>query len=151
MSMSVGLDIPLVADAESHARALDHQWIAPEHLLLAIAADATTSAGAFLNAVGFDVASLRDDIDALVGARPFPSRTGPLMLAQRSQVAIGEAIRRGRGIRNQATAFSADEMLDVLLSEDIATTGVIGGVLARHSMTPADARARLLVFRAAKR
>jgi Clp amino terminal domain, pathogenicity island component len=60
-TQSHGLSLPLLDDAAATARPLGHGFIAPEHLLLAVAARPEGASGAFLE---------RNGLTAVVHMRP---------------------------------------------------------------------------------
>ena len=134
------LSHPLLAEAAAVARGLGHGFVAPEHLLLAIVARREGASGRFFERRGLTAAALRREVEAVLG--PAGGSTpggGPLRLAQRAVVALGDAVRAGT--RGAPGTPAADTLLAALLGDDVARDAVVGAVLERAGVTLADARA----------
>lgn len=137
--------VPLLPEAELEARRLGHAFIAPEHLLIAVAGHTTGAAHDVLEETGLDAASLRNVVGALVG-RPHTTTAasqGALTLAFRTQVALAEAIRLGAASSDVEDAYAAEDLLAALFSDPVADHAGVGEILAQCGMTPAIARERL--------
>jgi ATP-dependent Clp protease ATP-binding subunit ClpA len=132
------LSNPLLAEAGAAARDLGHGFVGPEHLLLAVAVRDEGASGRFLTRRGLTAEALRREVDAVLGPAPAPA-AGPLRLAQRAVVALGDAARAGR--RGAAGVPDADALFAALLGDDVARDAVVGAVLARAGVSLADARA----------
>jgi ATP-dependent Clp protease ATP-binding subunit ClpA len=144
--------LPLLADADAEARRLGHAYIAPEHLLLAVASHAAGASQAFLARHGLTADALRQSITTLVGA---PARadaaseaTEPLTIALRSQLALAHAIGAASRRGDSALAFTPDELFGGLLADDVAPGAVVGGMLERAGLNVELARAELAALSA---
>ena len=67
MEQSYRVAVPFLAEADREARHLGHAYIAPEHLFIALAANAAGSSRAFLDRNGLSPDTLRSAVRELVG------------------------------------------------------------------------------------
>ena len=147
MTLSYGIAVPLLAEADHEARRLGHSYVAPEHLLIALADNVAGRTREFLDGAGLRAQTMRDVVDELVGPmRRAASSDTPLALALRTQLALADAIRLGNRHRELDAPFAPDDLLVALLGDDVAETGVVGGILTRCGLTPALARERFATF-----
>lgn len=94
----------LVAGAETEARALGHDRVGTEHLLLAVLADESTPAARALTAAGATLAMARHKVrEARPGGQEPPS-AGPLPLTDRASRALGRSVRFARTERAEGVA-----------------------------------------------
>ncbi len=139
------LDVPFLAEADVEARALAHSYVAPEHLLLALAHHGTDSCRRFFEDVRLDAAAIREAVQVIVGTPGDVSidANQTLRLSHRAQIAIAAAIDMAHARRHTETAYSADDLLHALLSDRVAAPAVVEAIFRRVGLTPADARGRL--------
>ena len=135
---------PLLAEAAAEARRFGHSFLAPEHLLLAVAEHGAGATRSFLARHGLTAQALRDAVavvlgPTLAGAAP----DGPPTIALRSIVALGHAIGSGGEHAAKSAAYTPDDLLLALLADDVAPHAVVGEIFARVGLTPAAARAEL--------
>ena len=147
---SYSIVLPLLAEADAEARTLGHSYIGPEHLLLAVAANAKGVSRAFLDRHGMTVEGLRDSVAALIGPERVSTREsgGPLAIAHRSVLALAHALTAGQGAHTWPEAYSPDELLAALLADDVAPDATVGAVLADAGLTLSGARAELAMLHA---
>ncbi|MEO8561552.1 MAG: Clp protease N-terminal domain-containing protein [bacterium] len=146
---SYTLALPLLAEADVEARALGHSYIGPEHLLIAVAVNATGVSRTFLGRHGMSAERLRESVAELIGPERMTARDhGPLALAHRSVVALAHALSSGHRTQHWPEPYSADELFVALLDDDVAPAGTIGAMLEDAGLTLAAARAELAALHA---
>jgi ATP-dependent Clp protease ATP-binding subunit ClpA len=146
---SYTLAVPMLTEAEAEARTLGHSYIGPEHLLLALAANATGASRSFLAKHGMSAELLRESIATLIGPERVTARDhGSLALAHRSVVALGHALSAGHGGRHFPEPYSSDDLLVALLADDVGATGTLGALFADAGLTIDEARVELQSLRA---
>jgi ATP-dependent Clp protease ATP-binding subunit ClpA len=146
---SYTIAVPLLSEAEVEARTLGHSYIGPEHLLVALAANATGASRSFLARCGMSAELLRESIATLIGPERVSARDhGALALTHRAVVALGHALSAGHGARHWPEPYSADDLLVALLADDVAATGTLGALFADTGRTIVQARAELEGLRA---
>ena len=145
-AQSYGLALPLLAEADAEARALGHAWIAPEHLLLAVAGAGQGASREFFSQHELTPDTLRASIVTVLGSAAATRLEGPLTIALRSHVALAQAITAGRR-RGGPGPYTPDDLLLALLSDDVARGAVVGAVLERAGMTPDAARTEVAALR----
>jgi ATP-dependent Clp protease ATP-binding subunit ClpA len=145
MATTVQLDVPFLAEAAAEARALSHPYVGAEHFLIALARHGGDRCRRFFAGVGTGASALHAEVANLIGTpnAPTPDADAPLRLSLRAQVAIAAAIEHAHGKRVPGAAYGDLDLLAALLSDRVALPAVVGGVLERIGITPADARARL--------
>jgi ATP-dependent Clp protease ATP-binding subunit ClpA len=143
---SYHLSLPLLADARAEASRLGHSCVAPEHLLLAVAANGDAATQAFFRRHAMSVEALRDAVLELIGPERVQARADqPPAIAQRAIVALGRALSAGRGWLHP---YSDRDLLLALVADGVAVNGVVGAVLERFGVTAADARHELTALAA---
>jgi ATP-dependent Clp protease ATP-binding subunit ClpA len=132
----------LLAEADAEARQLGHPFVAPEHLLIAVAAHGAGVSRTFFERHGLTADVLRTSVVAELGPiAATAARDDPRTIALRSVVALGHAVTSGRPRHGEPGAYTPDDLLLALLADDVAPHAVVGAVLARAGLTPAAARA----------
>jgi ATP-dependent Clp protease ATP-binding subunit ClpC len=124
------------------ARALNHQYIGTEHILLGLVADETESAANMLRVLGVSADAIRQEVESLVQRGMEQVSPGPLRLTPRSQQVI-EFAREEAGAVNQVSV-DAEHLLLALLREP---DGVAGQVLRNLGVKPDELRAEALKTR----
>lgn len=94
----------LVAGAEAEARALGHDRVGTEHLLLAVLADESTSAGRALTGAGATLAMARYKVREARSSGGSPAPDGSLPLTDRAGRALGRSVRFARSDRADGVA-----------------------------------------------
>ena len=147
---SYTIALPLLAEADAEARTLGHSYIGPEHLLLAVAANAKGVSRTFLGRHGMTVEGLRESVASLIGPERVKTRESgdPLAIAHRSVLALAHALVAGQGTHHWPDAYSPDELLGALLSDDVAPGATVGAVLEDAGLTLDAARAELATLHA---
>lgn len=146
---SYTIALPLVAEADAEARSLGHSYIGPEHLLLAVAANARGASRTFLVRHGMTADALRASVASMIGPERVTAREhGPLALAHRSVLALAHALSAGPDTRHWPEPYSPDELLVALLAHDVAPRAIVGAVFADAGLTLDAARAELATLRA---
>ena len=147
---SYTLALPLLAEADAEARTLGHSYIGPEHLLLAVAANAKGVSRTFLGRHGMTAEALRESVTSLIGPERVPTRESgaPLAITHRSVLALAHALAAGQGAHHWPEAYSPDELLGALLAEDVAPAATVGAVLEDAGLTLDGARTELALLRA---
>jgi len=143
---SYHLSLPLLSDARAEASRLGHSCVAPEHLLLAVAANGDPATRTFFDRHGMSLEALRDAVLELIGPERVQARKDqPPAIAQRAIVAFGRALSAGRG---WLQPYSDRDLLLALIADDVAVNAVVGSVLERFGVTPAEARRELAALAA---
>jgi ATP-dependent Clp protease ATP-binding subunit ClpA len=143
-TLAYRVDAPLLTEADAEARRMGHSFLAPEHLLIAVAANGRGASRSFFERHGLTAAALRESVAAELGALPASTAIdAPRTIALRSVVALGHAVDFGRRRRGESAAYTPDDLLLALLGDDVAPHAVVGAVLARAGLTPAVARAEV--------
>ena len=142
--------VSLLDDASSEARRLGHTFVAPEHLLIAIASSASGVSRKFLEHHGLTADELRQTVATLHGPMQGPpSAAGePISVGLRAEVAITDAILRAKKRNLVGVPFTADDLLNALLGDDVAQRGILATILAARGLTLAEARASIATFAA---
>lgn len=94
----------LVAGAETEARALGHDRVGTEHLLLAVLADESTSAARALTGAGATLAMARHKVREARPGGDGPASADPLPLTDRAGRALGRSVRFARSDRAEGVA-----------------------------------------------
>jgi len=137
-SQAYHISLPLLSDARAEAARLGHSFVAPEHLLLAVAANADPSTQSFFRRHQMTLDALRSAVAELLGPERLQVRAGePPAIAQRAIVALGRALSAGRG---WLQPYSDRDLLLALVADGVAANAVVGAVLERFGVSPADAR-----------
>jgi ATP-dependent Clp protease ATP-binding subunit ClpA len=142
-TLAFRVDAPLLTEADAEARRLGHLFLAPEHLLIAVATNGRGASRSFFERHGLTAATLRDSVVAELGPLPSTAEDGPRRIALRSVVALGHAVSLGRRRGGVSAAYTPDDLLLALLDDDVAPHAAVGAVLARAGLTPAAARAEV--------
>ena len=143
-SQSYHISLPLLADARAEASRLGHSFVAPEHLLLAVAANGDAATQTFFRRHEMSLESLRSAVSELLGPERLQARADqPPAIAQRAIVALGHALSARRG---WLQPYSDRDLLLALVDDDVATNGVVGAVLGRFGVSPADARREIVAL-----
>jgi ATP-dependent Clp protease ATP-binding subunit ClpA len=148
VTQSYQVNVPMLLEADGEARSLGHQWVGPEHLLLAVASHPDELTLAFFDRNGLPANALRETIAELVGPPPEePSAADvPLTLILRSQVAIAAAIREGKRRGIPGEVYTQFDLLNALFSDEVAGSGMISEMLQRFGMSPVSARVQLALL-----
>ena len=142
---SYQITLPLLAEADAEARRFGHEYLGPEHLLLAVATQAQAASRSFFDRHGITANLLRESIGEILGPTSSTATAGdPLRLTLRSHVALAHAIGAASRRGDSALSYTPDELLGGLLTDEVATRSIIETVLIRAGITPAEARAELL-------
>ncbi|MCU0646525.1 MAG: Clp protease N-terminal domain-containing protein [Gemmatimonadaceae bacterium] len=138
------LTLPLLPAAAAAARDLGHQFIAPEHLLLAVAIHADGASQRFFERYDLSVERLRALVADVLGLEAVDARRDrPIPIGQRALAALTEAVRMRRSAGTAAPPPAADALLVALLGDDVARGGAIGALLERVGVSLETARAEL--------
>ena len=145
---SYRIELPLLAEADTEARLLGHDWIGPEHLLLSVALKPGGVSRAFFERHQLSLQSLRESVAALVGPSIRAVRDEqPLTISLRAHLALAHALGASRG--KSEPAFTHDQLLVALLADDVAGDAVVGAVLEeRTGVSAKEARAELAALTA---
>jgi ATP-dependent Clp protease ATP-binding subunit ClpA len=139
--------VPLLAEADVEARQLGHPFVAPEHLLLAVAEHGRGPSRMFFERHGLTPQVLRDSVTEVLGQAPVGTAAdGQRSLALRSIVALAHAVNSGRRRGLQGTAYTPEDLLLALLADDVAPGAVVGAVFERAGLTSSAARAEVTVL-----
>jgi len=137
-TQSYHISLPLLADARAEASRLGHSFVAPEHLLLAVAANGDPSTQGFFQRHAMSIDALRAAVAELLGPERLLARIDqPPAIAQRAIIALGRALSAGRGWLHP---YSDRDLLLALVADGVAANAVVGAVLERFGVSPADAR-----------
>jgi ATP-dependent Clp protease ATP-binding subunit ClpA len=137
-SQSYHISLPLLADARAEANRLGHSFVAPEHLLLAVAANGDATTQTFFRRHEMSVEALRSAVSELLGPERLQVRADqPPAIAQRTIIALGRALSAGRGWLHP---YSDRDLLLALVADGVAANAVVGAVLERFGLSPAEAR-----------
>lgn len=137
-SQSYHISLPLLADARAEASRLGHSFVAPEHLLLAVAANGDATTQTFFRRHEMSLEALRSAVSELLGPERLQARVDqPPAIAQRTIIALGRALSAGRGWLHP---YSDRDLLLALVADGVATNAVVGAVLERFGLSPAEAR-----------
>ena len=148
--MPYEISLPFLAAADAEAAQRGDTYIAPEHLLLAVAANASGASATFLARHDLTSERLREAVDAVHGPRLHDvTFDGPRTIAMRTLRALAHAIDAAAARRGHTVAFTADELLIALLSDSVARGAVIATVLERFDITVTAAQAELAELHAA--
>jgi ATP-dependent Clp protease ATP-binding subunit ClpA len=141
-SQSYHISLPLLSDARAEASRLGHSFVAPEHLLLAVAANADPSTQPFFRRHEMSIEALRSAVAELLGPERLQARADqPPAIAQRAIIALGRALSAGRGWLHP---YSDRDLLLALVADGVAANAVVGAVLERFGLSAADARRELV-------
>lgn len=124
--------------AHLEARALGHPTTGPEHLLIALAADAQGLAGRYLTSVGLTVDTIRARVADLAGRGPQTTKRHTPMAKATKKVmehSLREALKLGHNY------IGTEHMILALLQED---HGVAGQILREGDLAYDDARALIV-------
>ncbi|AYF76196.1 hypothetical protein D7D52_22810 [Nocardia yunnanensis] len=125
--------------AQEEARALAHDWIGTEHLLLGLLRGGDPIAAGCLEGLGVDMSTARDRVDQAVGPQPSPAPPGPIPFTPRSkkilEMSLREAMRLGHNY------IGPEHILLALVEEG---SGIAPQVLLSLGATPDEVRARVL-------
>ena len=137
-SQAYHISLPLLADARAEAGRLGHSFVAPEHLLLAIAANGDPSTETFFRRHEMSIEALRSTVAELLGPEHLQVRADqPPAIAQRAIITLGRALSAGRGWLHP---YSDRDLLLALVADGVAANAVVGAVLERFGTSAADAR-----------
>ncbi len=117
--------VDALANEEAHR--LNHDWVATEHLLLALLRDAGGNAAQLLRRHGVDLHKARNAAAHLLPEGPRPSPTGRLPLTLGAQHVLQYAVQQARPLQE-----------DVLY---LATEHLLVGILRRPRASPARSSA----------
>lgn len=145
-SQSYHISLPLLADARAEASRLGHSFVAPEHLLLAVAANGDPTTQAFFRRHEMSLDALRAAVSELLGPERLQARADqPPAIAQRAIIALGRALSAGRGWLHP---YSDRDLLLALVADGVAANAVVGAVLERFGVSPSDARREIAALTA---
>ncbi len=118
--------VDALANEEAHR--LNHDWVATEHLLLALLRDAGGNAAQLLRRHGVDLHRARNAAAHLLpeGARPSP--TGRLPLTLGAQHVLQYAVQQARPLQEDVLYLATEHLLVGILRE----TKSIAGEIFRH-------------------
>ena len=103
---------PLLAEADAEARQLGHAFLAPEHLLIAVAANGRGASQSFFDRHRLTADVLRDSVKAELGPMSSSGAAdGPRTIALRSMVVLGHAVSAGRQRGTATAAYAPDDLL----------------------------------------
>jgi ATP-dependent Clp protease ATP-binding subunit ClpA len=127
--------VDALANEEAHR--LNHDWVATEHLLLALLRDAEGNAARLLQRQGIDLGMARSAAMQLLpaGARPSPSGRLPLTLG--AQHVLEYAVRQARPLDEDVLYLATEHLLLGLLRE---TKSIAGKILQTLGVDPEDFR-----------
>lgn len=122
------------------ARELNHNWVGPDHLMLAVAhPDSPGAARAVLQSLGFDLPELREIFTASFGD-PFEEYDGELTIAPVVRLGLGRASLAASGLRDEVA--TSEHVLLILF--DKWTTGYLSEWLRADGLDEQTVRERIL-------
>jgi ATP-dependent Clp protease ATP-binding subunit ClpA len=145
MTQDYRIDVPLIAEAESEARVLGHDYVGNEHLLIAIAKNASDGASQLLAKHGLSASALRSATTRILGEpNASPNRPTSLRLSHRTQIAIGDALSQSHGREtssastSNAGAYQSMDLLRAVLNAERTSKSVVSTLLETAGLTSAD-------------
>jgi len=135
----------IVVLAQEEARALNHNYIGSEHILLGLVHDGEGSAAEALESLGIGLDAVRQQVEEIIGRGPKPPR-GHIPFTPRAktvlELSLGEALRLGDN------HIGAEHFLLALIGE---AEGGAADVLARLGADPIRIRRQVMLGLQAQR
>ena len=133
-------NLPFVAEATIAAREMGHEWVAPEHLLLALSRNGQGVVRDFFGRIGMTPEAVQVSLETVLGSMVLPRSDGLFPVTQRAHVALECAIAAAEGHPNP---YSAEDLLRALLDDSVAANGVVQEIFARGGMSLSTVRSEL--------
>ncbi|MFD7846817.1 Clp protease N-terminal domain-containing protein [Nocardia sp. NPDC059764] len=124
--------------AQEEARALGHDWIGTEHLLLGVLAGDDPVAARVLGDLGLDVSSVRERIRQAVGEHEPKPPSGHVPFTPRSKKVLEGSLREAMRLRHNY--IGPEHILLALIEEG---DGIAPQILISLGAEPADIRTRI--------
>jgi len=116
-----------IALAADEARALGHDHVGTEHLLLGLIAERAGSAGRAFERLGVTLEAARDRVSAEVHRRPQAHADDPLPLTPRARGTLDAAPRQALGLKDDAVG-TEHVLLALLIERDTRTASVLAAL-----------------------
>lgn len=123
--------------ANEEAHRLNHDWVATEHLLLALLRDPEGNAARLLGRRGIDLGKARNTAVRLLPVGPRPSPSGRLPLTLGAQHVLQYAVQQARPVEQDVLYLATEHLLLGLLRE---TKSIAGEILRTLGVDPEDFR-----------